>query len=73
MKNLQKLGITLNKNDQKVISGGGFSGVPIAPIDEGGTGNGGGNNPVCVCFISGSAVQVPCDSTCPNGTKPFCP
>ena len=69
--NLKKLGNTISKHDQKSIAGGMDPIVPIGGGGGGGTGGGGGHR--CVCFINFRVVDVPCDSTCPDGTTPFCP
>ena len=70
--NIKKLGTVINKQDQKLISGG-MDPDPIGPLDPPGGGHGGGNTHRCVCFINFTVVDVPCDSTCPDGTTPFCP
>ncbi|MGH1383537.1 hypothetical protein [Kordia sp.] len=64
---------TLNKTEQVKVNGGLFNPDPISGPGGGG-GSGGNNDPMpCFCIIFGQATQVPCNSTCPNGTQPFCP
>ncbi|MBC8756662.1 hypothetical protein H2O64_18460 [Kordia sp. YSTF-M3] len=64
---------TLSKAEQTEILGGGLSSDPISG-GGGGSGGGGTNDPMpCFCIIFGQANLVPCNSTCPDGTQPFCP
>ncbi|WP_430411743.1 hypothetical protein [Kordia sp.] len=63
---------SLSKTTQKEINGG-LSPEPIT--GPGGGGGSGGNNDSmpCYCFTFRGLTQVPCNSTCADGTQPICP
>ncbi len=79
-KTILKLGKTINKSEQKKINGG-FGDCDIAPPGcpchvrpghpclNGGGGTGGSTG---VCFTSFGIINVPCNSTCPDGSQPIC-
>ena len=63
---------SLSKEKQSAMQGG-LSPDPITGPGGGG-GSGGNNDPMpCYCFTSRGLTQVPCNSTCADGTQPICP
>ncbi|MEL6557525.1 MAG: hypothetical protein AAFQ94_05030 [Bacteroidota bacterium] len=59
IKDVLKLGDSLSKTSQKAINGG----FPSGPLPKG-----------CYCLLNNNPCtpySVPCDSTCPNGGRPF--
>lgn len=79
-KSILNLGKTLTKAEQKKVNGE-FGGCDIAPPGcpcivppnhpclDGGNGGGGSTG---VCFGPFGPYNVPCNSTCNNGTQPIC-
>lgn len=65
---------TLHKIEQVKVYGGRVSPDPISGDDDNNNGGGGSNDPMpCFCIRLGQAYQVPCNSTCPDGSQPLCP